>query len=151
MQFILQLSCNHLHTCSNFQVKHLSICTADTHDFSFILYLQVCGYQQAVLTTGMVQCDGCLGNTSYPSVFLLKIHNYRTLPVPKHVRVVYSQQKLGFWHPRVWTVACFCCVLYFLLSQMTGCNYLWFSSHCVLHFVTGLNERDIYKITGMLN
>jgi len=37
----------HLHTCSNFQVKHLSVCTADVHDFSFILHLQVCGYQQA--------------------------------------------------------------------------------------------------------
>lgn len=108
-----------------------------------------------VLTIGVVQCHGCLGNTCYPSVYLLKVHHYRTIPVPKHIRVVYSQQKLGFGHPWVWTVACFCCMHYFLLSWIKCCNYLWFSHHCVLHFVTGLNERDmsvpINKIIGMLN
>lgn len=96
----------------------------------------------------------CLGNTCYRSIFLFKIHDYRTVPVPRHIRVVYSQQKLGFGRPWVWTVACFCCMLYFLLSgwnDVTAC----FSCHCVLHFVTGLNERDISvpinKIIGMLN
>lgn len=107
-----------------------------------------------LLTIGMVHCHGCLGNTCYSSVLLLKIHHYRTLPAPKCVRVVYSQQKLGSGHPWVLTVVCFFCMLYFLLSQMKWCSYLWFS-HCVLHFVTGLNERDTYvplnKIIGMLN
>jgi hypothetical protein len=101
----------------------------------------------------MVRCHVCLGNTCYPSVFLLKIHHHRTIPVPKHVRVVYSQQKLGFGRPWMWTVACFCCMLYFLLSWVKWCNYLWFSHHCMLHFVTG--ERDISvpinNIIGMLN
>jgi hypothetical protein len=110
---------------------------------------------RTVLTIGMVWCHGCSGNTCYPSVILLKVHHYRTIPVPKHVRVVYSHQKLGFGCPWVWTVACFCYMHYFLLSQMKWCNYFWFSHDCVLLFVTGLNERDITvpinNIIGMLN
>jgi hypothetical protein len=108
-----------------------------------------------VLTIGMVRCHGCLGNTCYFSVFLLKIHHYRTIPIPKHVSVVYSQQKLGFGRSWVWAVACFCYMLYFLLSQMKLYNYSWFSRQCILHFVTGLNERDIsvpiHKVIEMLN
>jgi hypothetical protein len=95
-----------------------------------------------VLIIGMVRCHGCLGNTCYPSVFLLKIHHYRTVPVPRHVRIVYSQHKLGFGCPWVWTVACYCCMLYFLLSGWNDVT-TWFGRHCLLHFVTGLNERDV--------
>ena len=102
-----------------------------------------------VLTIGMVHCHGCLGNTCYSSVCLLKIHHYRTILVPKHVRVVvFNQQNLGSRRSWVWMFACFCCKLYFLLSWMKWCNF-------VLHFVTGLNEKDICvplnKIIGMLN
>jgi hypothetical protein len=106
-----------------------------------------------LLTIGMVHCHGCLGNTCYSSVFLLKIHRYRIMPVPRHVRVFYSQQ-IGFWASLSVGSCLFLVHALLLLSQIKLCNYLWFS-HCVLHFVTGLNERDtsvpIIKIIGMLN
>jgi hypothetical protein len=106
-----------------------------------------------LLTIGMVHCHGYLGNTCYSSVFLLKIPRYRTMPVPKHVRVFYSQQKLGSGHRWVLTVACFFCVPTTVVTALTGlCFYFPLITHyeCVTiseHFVLYLYH--LLKQTAM--